>query len=184
MKTSFIAIKTLRQGGIIAYPTEAVFGLGCDPTNAQAVEKLLRVKQRSVHKGLILVAAEFSQLEPFISELSSSLYNKIMQSWPGPVNWLLPANPLAPDYLRGKHELQAVRVSNHPVVQTLCRQFGGAIVSTSANQSKHPPAKTALQTRLRFNNKIDYVLAGTTGKLNQPCEIRNGLNNQIIRSAN
>jgi len=172
---------TLEQGGVIAYPTEAVFGLGCDPMNADAVAKLLDIKKRSVDKGLILVAGEFEQLLPFLSDIPPAMFDSIMNSWPGPTNWLLPANSAAPHYLRGKHSLQAVRVSKHPIVHALCKEFHGAIVSTSANLSRRPPARNALQTRLRFSNKIDYVLNEHVGNEKQPCEIRNGLNNQIIR---
>ena len=173
----------MSNGGIIAYPTEAVFGLGCDPMNQQAVKNLLCIKNRSEKKGLILIAADPVQLTPFIDELPAQLFNKIMQSWPGPVNWLLPANPHSPAYLRGMHKLQAVRTSNHPIVKALCLQFGGAIVSTSANFNKRPPAKTAIQVRLSFNNTIDYILGGNVGSQKQPCEIRNGLDNRIIRPA-
>ena len=173
----------LNQGGVIAYPTEAVFGLGCDPMNAQAVAKLLHLKKRTIEKGLILVAADYEQLEPFIGNIPTPLFNKIMESWPGPTNWLLPPNSSAPKYLRGEHPLQAVRISESPIIQALCRHFGGAIISTSANLSHRPPAKNALQTRLRFKKQIDYILNEPVGEEKQPCEIRNGLNNQIIRSA-
>jgi L-threonylcarbamoyladenylate synthase len=179
-----IANAILQNGGIIAYPTEAVFGLGCDPMNPQAIEKLLQLKNRSIDKGLILVASDFEQIKPYINKLSIELFSKVMQSWPGPINWLLPANPVAPAYLRGKHTLQAVRISNHPAIQALCHEFGGAIVSTSANISKQPPAKNSIQVRLRFGNKIDYVLNGNIGYLKQPCEIRNALNDKIIRKSN
>jgi len=174
---------TLVKGGIIAYPTEAVFGLGCDPMNAGAIQHLLTLKNRPQSKGLILVAASFEQLEPYIQDLSPPLFDKVMKTWPGPVNWLLPANAAAPQYLRGSHRLQAVRVSQNPTIQALCREFGGAIVSTSANITGRPPAKTALQVKLCFNNSIDFVLNGKTGEQQQPCEIRNGLNDTIIRSA-
>ncbi|HFE38603.1 MAG TPA: tRNA threonylcarbamoyladenosine biosynthesis protein RimN [Gammaproteobacteria bacterium] len=173
----------LSQGGIIAYPTEAVFGLGCDPMNQQAVERLLSIKNRPLDKGLILVAANIAQLMPYIDTLPLPLFNKVMQTWPGAVNWLLPSNPHSPDYLRGQHELQAVRVSNHPVVSAICLQFGGAIVSTSANLNNRPPAKTSIQARLRFGKKINHVINGKVGTQTQPCEIRNGLNNAIVRPA-
>lgn len=177
------ANQVLCEGGVIAYPTEAVFGLGCDPMNSDAIKQLLHVKNRAMEKGLILIAAEFYQLEPFIDPLPTPLLNKVMETWPGPVNWLLPANPKAPRYLRGKHPLQAVRISNHPTVRALCQKFGGAIVSTSANLSKRPPARTSIQAKRQLMHKIDYVLHGHVGKLRQPCEIRNGLNDHIVRSA-
>jgi len=174
---------TLIKGGIISYPTEAVFGLGCDPMNAEAIQHLLTLKNRPQSKGLILVAASFEQLEPYIQDLSPPLFNKVMKTWPGPVNWLLPANAAAPQYLRGSHRLQAVRVSQNPTIQALCREFGGAIVSTSANYSNRPPARTALQVRICFKKNVDFVINGSVGQQQQPCEIRNGLNDKILRSA-
>jgi len=177
------AVNTLQSGGVIAYPTEAVFGLGCDPMNEDAVKKILTIKNRPEYKGLILVASDYSQLEPYLSPLSPQLFDKVMQTWPGPVNWLLPCNPSSPKYLRGKYPLQAVRISNHPEVEAICNQFAGAIVSTSANTNKRPAAKTALQVRGYFSKQVGYVLNGNVGIQKNACEIRNGLDDQIIRPA-
>jgi len=176
------AVNALKSGGVIAYPTEAVFGLGCDPMDEKAARKLLALKNRPEHKGLILVAANFTQLQPYLTTLSPALFDKVMQSWPGPINWLLPVNPSSPKYLRGKFHLQAVRVSNHPVVQALCNKFGGAIISTSANTSRRPAAKTVLQVRRYFTNQLDYVVNETVGDQKIPCEIRNSLTDHIMRS--
>lgn len=176
------AATTLQSGGVIAYPTEAVYGLGCDPMNQLSVQKILRLKNRPAGKGLILIAASFEQLEPYLDTLTPSLFAKVMSTWPGPTNWLLPPNFATPKILRGDFKLQAMRVSNHPMVQALCKQFGGAIVSTSANVSGRPAATTALQVRLRFSNKLDYILPGEVGSQKKPCEIRNGLNDQLIRA--
>lgn len=176
------AVTTLNQGGVIAYPTEAVYGLGCDPMNSGAVKKILELKNRPAHKGLILIAASFDQLIPYLGFLSPELFAKVMCTWPGPVNWLLPPSHTAPKILRGAFSLQAVRVSNHPLVRTLCNEFGGAIVSTSANISGRPAARTSLQVRMRFTNRVDYILSGHVGAQKNPCEIRNSLNGKIIRS--
>jgi len=175
------ASQVLHAGGIVAYPTEGVYGLGCDPMNQSAIENLLTLKKRPMSKGLILVAANLEQLKPYIATLSTETFNKIMQSWPGPVNWLLPANPFSPRYLRGKHQLQAVRISEHPVIRDLCRTFGGAIVSTSANLSGRPSARSAIRTRLSFLNKIDYLIQEELGNQKQACEIRHSITNEIIR---
>ena len=175
------AANILHQGGLIAYPTEAVFGLGCDPLNVNALQKLLQVKNRSASKGLILVAANFIQLEPFLDDIDTQTFDRVMSDWPGPVTWLLPANIHAPKILRGKFHLQAVRISAHPVVQALCESFGSAIVSTSANFSSRPPARTALGAQLRFREKIDYVVHEKVGELKQPSEIRNGITGEIVR---
>ena len=179
-----LAADVLELGGVIAYPTESVFGLGCDPQNEDAIYRLLSIKNRSPAKGLILIAASLDQLKPYIAPLSNELLLKVQQTWPGPTTWLLPANPLAPQVLKGCHPLQAVRVSRHPLVRDLCNQFGGPIVSTSANKSNRPPAKTTIQVQLQFGKDLDYILPGKTSGQKKPCEIKNALNNRIIRPGN
>nr|MDQ2696242.1 Sua5/YciO/YrdC/YwlC family protein [Pseudomonadota bacterium] len=121
------AARILRQGGVIAYPTEAVYGLGCDPRNRRAVQRLLEIKRRPPAKGLILIAADLAQLEPFIDPLPPDRRRLLDAAWPGPVTWLVPARR-APVWLRGNHPTLAVRVTAHPLAAALCRAFGGAVV--------------------------------------------------------
>jgi len=177
------AVQILQQGGVIAYPTEAVFGLGCDPDNHQAVEKLLAIKQRSRDKGLILIAADFQQLRPYLAEIDSSLKAKILTTWPGPVTWLWPAKPAVSSLLRGAHETIAVRVTAHPIAAALCLTFGGPVVSTSANLSGQPPTRTAEEVRSQFGDQLDYVLDGEIGGLSRPSQIRDAVTGEIIREA-
>jgi len=176
-----IAAEVLHHGGVIAYPTESVYGLGCDPKNDSAIIELLNIKNRSIKKGLILIASHIDQLAPYIAPLNKTQHNKVNKTWPGPTTWLLPAGEESTFFLRGNHALQAVRVSNHPVVKQLCDEFGGAIVSTSANKTQRPAAKTAIQVHRQLSNALDYILAGKVGGLKMPCEIRNGLDDSIIR---
>lgn len=171
----------IQRGGILAYPTEAVYGLGCDPYNPDAVLRLLQLKQRPIHKGLILVAENYEQLDPFIAPLSNEIKRKIFASWPGPVTWILPARPEVPRYLTGRHTSIAVRVSAQSVIQALCRKIDQALVSTSANISARPPAYSALAVRTIFGKDIDYILPGKLDSTQKPTEIRNALSNQIIR---
>lgn len=175
------ATQTLDAGGIIAYPTEAVYGLGCDPLQESAVLRLCAIKQRPLEKGLILIAADFKQLKPFIARLDKKLKRKIKKSWPGPVTWLLPAHPDIPLWLCGAHSTIAVRVTAHPVASALCRAFGSALVSTSANVSLQPPARTPLKVRQIFSERIDMIVHGATGTLKRPTEIRDGNTGKIIR---
>ena len=177
------AVRVVEAGGIIAYPTEAVYGLGCDPLNIDAVAHLLSLKQRSVDKGLILVAADIAQLSDFIEFPGGKTAEAIRASWPGPVTWLLPVQSWVPDWLTGNHPTLAVRVSDHPVVRELCLEFDGPLVSTSANRQGHPPARRAYQVRRQFGDRIDYVVAGQTGKLAQPTEIRDAASGDIIRAS-
>ena len=175
------AARIVNGGGILAYPTEAVFGLGCDPANAQAVARLLDIKQRPVEKGLILVAANRDQLAPWIKTQSARHERQLADSWPGPNTWLVPARDDCPDWLTGEHTTLAVRVSAHPVVQALCSRLGGALVSTSANVSTLRPARSVLEVQLRFAGSIDYILCGELGGRSQPTTIRDLLSGQTVR---
>jgi L-threonylcarbamoyladenylate synthase len=142
-----IASAILHQGGVIAYPTEAVWGLGCDPFNATAVFNLLALKKRLPQKGVILVAATLQQFDFILSDLPTPQYELLQQSWPGPITWLVPNNGTIPYWISGDHNSVALRVSAHPLVNALCRAYGGPIVSTSANPQSKPAAKTACKVR-------------------------------------
>jgi len=176
------AARHVNAGGIIAYPTEAVFGLGCDPRDGAAVLRLLALKQRSLAKGLILLAARFEDLQPFIAALPVETRSRVRKSWPGPVTWLLPARPEVPYWLRGSHTALAVRVTAHPLAAALCQACGGVLVSTSANISKRPPARSALAVRRRFGANVDYVLSGALGDLEKPTPIIDGTNGRVVRA--
>ncbi len=178
-----MAAHIMHRGGVIAYPTEAVFGLGCDPLNRVAVDRLLSIKQRPAGKGLILIAAELSQLYPFILELDRKQRQRLEQSWPGAVTWTVPPRPGAAPWLRGNHDTLAVRVTAHPVAAALCRIFGGAIVSTSANPASRKPARSALATRRYFAAQLDFILHGAVGCNRNPskiCSLRDG---RVLRPA-
>lgn len=176
------AVRVLRRGGVIAYPTEAVYGLGCDPLDAGAVQRILTLKQRPWQKGLILIASAQQQLTPFIQPLSTEIQAQLEQSWPGPVTWLLPARPEVPNWLRGTHDSIAVRVTDHPGSRALCEAFGGAIVSTSANPATLPPARNPLKVRRYFGNAPVMILHGPLGGRAQPSEIRDGRSGRLVRA--
>lgn len=178
-----LAALTIQGGGIVAYPTEAVYGLGCDPDNAEAVQRLLTLKQRPMHQGLILIAARFEQLHAYLRPLTSELRERVIPTWPGPVTWLLPARPETPPWLRGRHQTLAVRVTAHPLAAALCEAAGTPLVSTSANLSGRPPARNALGVRRIFGDQLDYILPGESGGLDKPTEIRDGLTGRQIRAA-
>lgn len=175
------AVNALRQGGVIACPTEAVWGLSCDPANEDAVERLLALKSRPVEKGLIVVAADQAQLECLLSGLSPEHRQTLSDSWPGPATWLLPHRGLMPDWVTGMHSTVAVRVSRHPVVSQLCAAWGGPLVSTSANPAGARPAREAYQVRRYFGDRLDYVLPGRVGAAARPTVIRDLFSGQIIR---
>lgn len=177
-----LAARYLRAGAVVAYPTEAVYGLGCDPRDAGAVERVLAIKGRDRSKGLILIASGLSQVLAFVAPLGPARMAEITASWPGPNTWLLPARRDAPDWLSGGRETLAVRVTAHPVAAGLCAAFGGAIVSTSANRAGRPPARSALQVRLRLGGETDYLLAGACGGASRPSRIRDGRTGRVLRA--
>jgi L-threonylcarbamoyladenylate synthase len=177
------AIAALRAGGVIAYPTEAVWGLGCDPFNEAATSELLQLKQRDWRKGVILVASSIQQCEPFLRGLDDSSRARLRASWPGPHTWLVPDNGTAPDWITGGRNTLALRVSAHPVVTALCDAFGGPIVSTSANPAGKKPAKTLLDLRRYFGQQLDIILPGQLGGLKNPTQIRDVLSGDVCRMA-
>lgn len=174
------AVKALQLGGIIAYPTEAVYGLGCDPWNEQAVGQLLEIKQRPWQKGLILIAADFNQLQHFIEPVTAEILTQLEFTWPGSTTWLLPVRSVIPDYLTGEHDTIAVRVTAHKQTAELCRAFGGAIISTSANLAGMRPAKSTREVRWRLE-ELDYVLSGQCSGSDQPSEIRDSQTGEKVR---
>ncbi|MBK1650346.1 L-threonylcarbamoyladenylate synthase [Rhabdochromatium marinum] len=171
----------LRSGAVLAYPTEAVYGLGCDPGNERAITRLLRLKQRTPDKGLILIAADMTQLRPFVQELEPARMAIIQASWPGPNTWLLPVRDHVSPLLSGRFDTLAVRVTAHPLAAALCRTFGGALVSTSANRAAQPPARQAWQLRQRLGCLPDAVLTGACGDRSRPSCIRDGRSGRVLR---
>ncbi len=164
-----VAWQFVEQGKIIAYPTEAVYGLGCDPFNQQAVERILALKQRSVSKGLILLIADWPQLAPLISMVSDQRLKAVRDTWPGPVTWLFPKAATIPNWLSGEHNTIAIRMSAHPIASQLCAN--GPIVSTSANISGHEPAVDISGLCEQFPHGIDAVLTGNLAGACQPSAI-------------
>lgn len=165
------AVHHLRRGGIVAYPTEAVYGLGCDPLNRQSVDRLLKLKQRSATKGLILIAAQFCQIEKSLDLPSPAIRDKLLTSWPGPITWVVPASNRVPAWLQRQDGTIAVRVTAHEPAAALCQAWGGPIISTSANPSGAPPARTRLKTLQYFPSADLVFVPGVTGRLSQPTAI-------------
>ncbi len=175
------ACRHLKAGGVIAYPTEGVFGLGCDPNNQQAIESLLDIKHRDIAKGFILIASERAQLSPFIAELGVEIKNKLDKSWPGPVTWILPCSATAPLSVTGGKPTIATRVTDHKIASCLCVECQSAIISTSANISGEPACTTAQQVEEVFGDQLDYILDHKVGNLKGPTPIFDGLTGDQLR---
>lgn len=179
-----LVLQALQQGSVIAYPTEAVYGLGCDPDNEAAVLALLAIKQRPVEKGLILVAANYSQLLPYVDDKAIPLEKRyqIFSSWPGHISWVLPASKTAPKWITGQFNTIAVRVSAHPVVQQLCSAYGKPLVSTSANLSGQPAITDKADLERSLGDKLSAIMPGPLGGATQPSQIRDAISGDIVRS--
>ena len=170
----------LKCGGLIAYPTESCYGLGCDPDNRQAVLRLLKLKQRPLRKGLILIAAHFQQVAHYLQTISPIDQTKLQNDVEQAVTYLMPTRPSTPRWLRGEHNTLAIRLTAHPLAKRLCRIANSALVSTSANRSGQQPAKTYDECQRLFGNEV-WVLRGPVGKRKQPSTIRSWLDGKILR---
>jgi len=177
------AIAVLRRGGVLAYPTEGVWGLGCDPFDEAAVRRLLTLKQRPPDKGLILVAASAGQLDGLVDwdALATATRGEVLASWPGPHTWIMPVTSRVPRWITGAHDSVAVRVSAHPVVAGLCNGYGSALVSTSANVGGMPAPRTRAELDGEIRNGVDAIVAGETSGLAQPTTIRDARDGRLIR---
>lgn len=177
------AVTALKHGGVVAYPTEAVWGLGCDPFDAASVSRLLAIKQRPVEKGLILIAGALGQLEGLLDWdlLPNDRSEAVFASWPGPHTWIVPASGRVPHWITGAHDGVAVRVSAHPVVVELCAAFGGPLVSTSANIGGEPPAFSRAQLDPILVAQLDGLCEGETSGLAAATPIRDARTGTQLR---
>jgi L-threonylcarbamoyladenylate synthase len=175
------AAAVVLEGGVIAYPTEAVWGLGCDPFDPVAVERVLALKRRAVSKGLIVVAADMEQIGGLLEGLTSAQIARLKLSWPGPVTWLIPHHGRLPEWVTGNHATVAVRVSAHPAVVALCRAAGMPLISTSANLAGAQPPRELFQVRRYFGDEVDFYVPGRVGAASRPSTIRDLITDAVVR---
>lgn len=178
------AAELLRAGGVLAYPTEAVFGLGCDPRDLAAFERVFALKQRPSAQGVLLIAADFEQIGGYIAldQVPEERLALARASWPGPFTWVFPRSSGVPAWVAGTHAGIALRLTAHAPTRALCRAFGGAIVSTSANPHGKPPASSPQDVVGYFGDTLDGLLAAPLGGAERPSEIRDVLTGAIIRA--
>ena len=177
------AVSALRAGGVVAYPTEAVWGLGCDPRDRTAFERLFALKQRPPTQGVLLIGASFDQFAPYLdlAATPAAAIERAQATWPGPHTWIFPRAAGVPDWIAGGHAGIALRVTAHPPAAALCRAFGGALVSTSANRHGQAPARTARDVRSAFGSQLAYILDAPIGGLERPTPIRDACSGEVIR---
>jgi len=174
------AARTLFDGGIIAYPTEGVYGLGCLPDDVIAVARILEIKDRDPDMGLVLIVSDPDQLDDWIEVPDNT---KLNASAGNPVTWIVPATEDAPYWIRGGHSSLAVRLTAHPVACALCEATDSALVSTSANVSGRPPARNVHLLRRQFGSLVDYIVPGELGGAGGASEIRDLLTGKVLRPA-
>ncbi|BFI97491.1 MAG: Sua5/YciO/YrdC/YwlC family protein [Rhodanobacter sp.] len=174
----------LRRGGVLAYPTEAVYGLGCDPHHREAFDRIFALKQRPATQGVLLIAADYEQVRRYIDldRVPSTVLADVRASWPGPHTWIFPRSAAVPAWVAGTHAGIALRITAHEPAAALCRAFGGALVSTSANPHGEPPAKSAQTVRDYFGAALDGLLDAPLGAQDRPSTIRDALTGAIIRA--
>jgi len=175
------AAQDVRAGAVIAYPTEAVWGLGCDPWDAEAVFRLLAIKNRPVEKGLILIADNIRQFDFLFEDFPELWIDRMASTWPGPNTWLVPHQGLLPDWITGGRDTVALRVSDHPQVRELCA-LTGPLVSTSANPTGRPAARSRLRIEQYFHGQLDAVLGGALGGRRNPSVIRDLVTAEVVRA--
>lgn len=176
------AVAALRSGGVIAYPTEAVWGLGCDPLNQDAVAKLFGLKQRPLGQGVLLIGSGYEQFSEFVGPCPETALARAMATWPGPNTWVFPRNDRVPAWIVGEHAGIALRVTDHPVARQLCSAFGSALISTSANRHGHAAARNADEVRAMFGNELGQIVEGELGGLERPTPIRDAISGELLRS--
>ena len=177
-----LAVEVLEAGGVVAYPTEGVYGLGCDPFDPFAVERILTIKERHKKAGLIVIGHDFAQLEPLLAPLPPTVADRLQNSWPGGVTWVVPAAPSVPDWITGGRDTIAVRVPGLALARELCSAAGMPIVSTSANRRGHPALRSALMVRRHLRQQVDSIVTGATGANSGPSEIRDALPGKVLRA--
>ncbi len=175
------AVTAIHAGGVIAYPTEAVFGFGCHPLRQEAVFRILALKERGVFEGLLLIAADVEQLMPYIAPLTPEIEARVTPTWPGPQTWLVPASEDTPLWIKGRHPRVGVRVTDHATAAELCRRAGTALVSTSVNRHGEPPLRDAHAVVREFGDKLDAVVLGACGGLDRPTSIRDAITGEVVR---
>lgn len=164
-------IEMLDRGGVIAYPTEAVYGLGCRADDRAATERICALKERQVDQGVIVLIRDLEQLGDWIEPVSDKQQDKLASTWPGPVTWLIPATEHCPAWLRGRHPSLAVRQSAHPLCKQICESLDVPLVSTSANRSGQAPARSATEAEKIFGDEVDLIIDAPLGDAEKPSAI-------------
>lgn len=175
-----VAVGVLRNGGIVAHACEGVWGLACNPWSECTLSRIMSIKDRDEAKGLIVIGHDSEVFDAEIQDLDSSIQDMVRTSWPGHTTWVIPSMRF-PRMVTGNRSTIAARVPGHGQARELCKRFGSPLVSTSANTSDQPPAKTLSQVHESVGALVDFVLPGEIGCAEGPSTIRDALSGQRLR---
>jgi len=152
-------VKILQKGGVIAFPTDTVYGLGADAFNSTAVERIYEIKNRPKHQQFPLLIADVKQLTALAEPIPEIAWFLARRFWPGGLTLVLSKKDSVPAYLAPGLTI-AIRVPNHPVCLAIIRRLGTPIIGTSANISSQPAALTAEEVGQQLGGKIDLIING------------------------
>lgn len=174
--------KAFWEDGVLAYPTEGVWGLGCHPTNERAVQKILALKGRPVEKGVILVTGDIRYVEFLLQYLPATQQAFAQTVWPGHVTLLIEdVRCQIPWFIKGDHNTVAIRVSLHPLIQWFSQTVSPFLVSTSANRAGKSACRFHWQVQHQFSSQVDYIVPGNTLGAKGPSEIIHLASRQVVR---
>jgi len=171
--------KILVNGGVIAYPTESVFGLGCDPSNKQAVARILEIKNRTLEKGFVLLTPSIARISGWV-KMDKKQLTTFSSPSKRPTTYIVPASVVAPKWLAVKNTL-AIRLTNDPFIKSISDMLGLPIVSTSANLHGENPCKSAEEVQKTMGSQLDYIVFKQTGPFNNPSTIVDLSSGKTIR---
>ncbi len=171
------------KGKIVAYPTESVFGIGCDPENEKSINKIIEIKNRSKQKGLIIIADEVKKLSKFIHKDYLDLFIKKSDIESKPTTWIVPSSKHVLNLVKGEDSSVALRITQHPIASRICKYSNKAIISTSANISSKTPAKNSNEILMQFGEEIDIIVDGRVGDSIKPTQIVDLITNKVIRES-
>jgi len=158
-------------GAVIGYPTDTIWGFGCDPLNFASVAHILQIKNRSPDKGLILLSSRLEFCSPYI-EIDSAQRELLLSPCARPTTWLVSASELCPWWIHGIYSTVAIRLCEHPLLEVLCGQLKAPLISTSANRAGRSTVRNALQLRLQFGAELDCIVTGFNAGSGCPSEIK------------
>ena len=170
----------VQSGGVVACPAEAVWGLSCDPWSRAAVEQLCDMKQRPISKGVIVASGDVADFAPLLDGLTLDQRQAVLDSWPGPVTWLVPHRNFFPSWVTGESADVAIRVTSAPALSKLCRELGGPVGTTRANYAGAQPAKHLFQV-LRYFGSRTVTVPGAVNLKGRPSTIKSATTGEVMR---